>query len=222
MGSLFDPKIKSFTPSQPPPASRGRSEVAHSLSLQLCSLPCLQGRVGVGSLFDPKIKSFTPSQPPPASRGRSEVAHSLSLQLCSLPCLQGRVGVGSLFDPKIKSFTPSQPPPASRGRSKLSSHTGVSKIRSFFARHSCGGRNPVLLLMGPLGYSLRSPLRGRSSSVLRAFRLSCLRRDDEPGTGYSRQPRLTVQARQAESKQYWSIRQFVRVVRAVAGEVLPQ
>jgi hypothetical protein len=26
-GSLFDPKIKSFTPSQPPPASRGRSKV---------------------------------------------------------------------------------------------------------------------------------------------------------------------------------------------------
>jgi hypothetical protein len=50
----------------------------------------------------------------------------------------------------------------------------------------------VLLLMGPLGYSLRSPLRGRSSSVLRAFRLSCLRRNDEPKIGCSRQPRLAA------------------------------
>jgi hypothetical protein len=33
-----------FTPSQPSPASRGRSNA-------MCALPCLQGRAGVGSLF---------------------------------------------------------------------------------------------------------------------------------------------------------------------------
>ena len=80
--------------------------------LILCSLPCLQGRVGVGSLFVTEDQK-PPSQPPPASRGRSEARpHSaavlsppgrreakngLARQLRSLPCLQGRVGVGSLF-----------------------------------------------------------------------------------------------------------------------------
>jgi hypothetical protein len=153
------------------------------------------------------------------------------LGMYPLPCLQGRARVGSLFDTKIKSFTPSQPPPASRGRSNVGSLEGLEML-AFFARHSCEGRkrfstaklvNPMPLLMRPLDYSLRSPLWGRSLSVLRASRLSCLRRNDGPGDGlFDVEPQLAVQARRTESEQYRSIRQFVRVVRAVAGEVLPQ
>jgi hypothetical protein len=53
-----------------------------------------------------------------------------------------------------------------------------------FARHSGAGRNPVAVRLerawSLLDDSLRSPLRGRPSGVLRAARLSGLRRDDEP------------------------------------------
>ena len=51
-----------------------------------------------------------------------------------------------------------------------------------FFNSEAGRPVPVLFRkLRVLGYSLRSHLRGSSSSVLRALRLSCLRRDDGRG-----------------------------------------
>ena len=61
----------------------------HSLTQQLCSLPCSQGRVGVGLLCASKIKSFTPPTSP-CKQGEEQC-------MCGLTTLRQTCRLGLLF-----------------------------------------------------------------------------------------------------------------------------
>ena len=90
------------TPSQPPPASRGRGRTPHLHAEGVVQLPPLQAGEDWGGVSS-SYKSFTPSQPPPASRGRGRTPSFArrGSGTAPSPASRGGLGRGKLFVQKL-------------------------------------------------------------------------------------------------------------------------